>query len=117
MNELPPSYWFAHATSHEEADVVIVGAGLVGASTAWWAARAGRRVVVLEAQRVGAGATGRSTGFLATGGLRPFNRLAERVGEERALRLWELSQENLGLLRRELLTAGRVDCGWRPEGS
>ena len=56
MNELPPSYWFAHATSHEEADVVIVGAGLVGASTAWWAARAGYRVIVLEAQRVAAGA-------------------------------------------------------------
>ena len=115
--ELPPSYWFSRSTTREEADVVIVGAGIVGASTAWWAARAGRRVVVIEAQRVAAGATGRSTGFLVTGALRPFTTLARRVGEERALRLWELSHENLSLLRREVLNAARIDCGWRPEGS
>jgi glycine/D-amino acid oxidase-like deaminating enzyme len=115
--ELPPSYWFARSTSREEVDVAIVGAGIVGASTAWWAARAGRRVVVLEGQRVAAGATGRSTGFLVTGGLQPLASIADAVGEERALRLWELSQENLRLLRRELLDPSAVDCGWRVEGS
>jgi gamma-glutamylputrescine oxidase len=115
--ELPPSYWFSRSTTREEADLVIVGAGIVGVSTAWWAARAGRRVIVIEAQRVAAGATGRSTGFLITGALRPFTTLARRVGEERALRLWELSHENLSLLRREVLNAGRIDCGWRVEGS
>lgn len=113
MNELPPSYWFARSTTLEEADLVVVGAGLVGAATAWWAARAGRRVMVLESERVAAGATGRSTGFLATGSVQPFTSLLERVGEPRALRLWELSQENLALLRREVLNTGRVDCGWR----
>jgi glycine/D-amino acid oxidase-like deaminating enzyme len=117
LSELPSSYWFSRSTTREEADVVVVGAGFVGASTAWWARRAGRRVLVLDAQRVAAGATGRSTGFLVTGGPQPFARLAGKVGEERALRLWELSQENLGLLRRELLTPARVECGWRPEGS
>jgi len=95
----------------------VVGAGIVGASTAWWAMRAGRRVVVLEAERVAAGATGRSTGFLATGSLRPFTSLARAVGEERALRLWELTHENLTLLRREVLAAGRIDCGWHADGS
>ncbi len=117
MLDLPPSYWLAHATTREEADVVVVGAGIVGAATAWWAARAGRRVVVLDAQRVGAGTSGRSTGFLVTGGVQPFARLASRVGEERALRFWELSRENLSLLRREVLASGRVDCDWRPDGS
>jgi glycine/D-amino acid oxidase-like deaminating enzyme len=96
---------------------VVVGAGLVGAATAWWAARAGRRVLVLEADRVAAGATGRSTGFLATGSVQPFSTLVERVGEARAVRLWELTQENLGLLRREVLNPGRIDCGWRREES
>jgi gamma-glutamylputrescine oxidase len=117
VSELPPSYWFSRATTREEADLVVVGAGIVGAATAWWAARAGRRVVVLEAQRVAAGSTGRSTGFLASGGLQPFSLLAERVGEARALKLWELTAENLALLRREVLTAGRVQCGWRAEES
>ncbi len=117
MIELPPSYWFSRSTTREECDVAIVGAGILGAATAWWAARAGRRVVVLEGQRVAAGATGRSTGFLVTGGLQPLAPIADVVGEERALRLWELSQENLRLLRREILDPGEVDCGWRVEGS
>lgn len=117
QDDLAPSYWLAHRATVEHADLVVLGAGIVGASTAWWAARNGRRALVLEARRVAAGATGRSTGFLVTGGLEPFTRLAAAVGEERALKLWELSQKSLGLLRRELLTPGLLDCGWRAEGS
>jgi hypothetical protein len=36
LTELPPSYWFSRSTTREEADLVVVGAGLVGVSTAWW---------------------------------------------------------------------------------
>jgi gamma-glutamylputrescine oxidase len=117
VNEPVPSYWFSRSASREEADLVVVGAGIVGVSTAWWATRVGRRVLLLEAQRVAAGSSGRNIGFLVTGGLVPFVRVAASVGEERALRLWEMSQESLGLLRRELLNHGQVECGWRPEGS
>jgi sarcosine oxidase subunit beta len=46
------------------ADVVIVGAGVQGASLAFHLARRGARVLVLERSSVGAGATGRSSGFV-----------------------------------------------------
>jgi len=46
------------------ADVVVVGAGVQGASTALHLARRGVKVVVLERSSVGAGATGRSSGFV-----------------------------------------------------
>lgn len=48
----------------ETADVVVVGAGVQGASLAFHLARRGARVLVLERESVAAGATGRSSGFV-----------------------------------------------------
>jgi sarcosine oxidase subunit beta len=48
----------------ETADVVIVGAGVQGASLAFHLARRGQRVIVLERSSIAAGATGRSSGFV-----------------------------------------------------
>jgi len=48
----------------ETADVIVVGAGVQGASLAFHLARRGARVLVLEREAVAAGATGRSSGFV-----------------------------------------------------
>jgi glycine/D-amino acid oxidase-like deaminating enzyme len=48
----------------ESADVVVIGAGIHGASTAFHLARRGARVTVLDAHTAGSGATGRSNGFV-----------------------------------------------------
>jgi sarcosine oxidase subunit beta len=48
----------------ETADVIIVGAGVQGASLAFHLAGRGQRVIVLERSAVAAGATGRSSGFV-----------------------------------------------------
>ncbi|WP_273888430.1 glycine oxidase ThiO [Rubrobacter naiadicus] len=47
------------------ADVVVVGGGVVGCSVAYHAARRGARVVLLEAETVGSGASGAAAGMLA----------------------------------------------------
>jgi glycine/D-amino acid oxidase-like deaminating enzyme len=47
------------------ADIVVAGGGLTGISTALLLARQGRRVVVVEARRVGAGTTGNTTAKLS----------------------------------------------------
>ncbi len=47
-----------------EVDVAIIGAGITGITTAYNLARAGKRVAVLEALKVGSGTTGSSTGNL-----------------------------------------------------
>ena len=44
--------------------VIVVGAGLVGTSTAYFAAREGMKVTVLEQQHVAYGASGRNPGFV-----------------------------------------------------
>jgi glycine oxidase len=47
------------------ADIAVVGGGLIGLSIAWRLARAGRSVVVLERETIGAGASLAATGMLA----------------------------------------------------
>jgi glycine/D-amino acid oxidase-like deaminating enzyme len=49
---------------HDDADVIVVGAGVVGCALAWFLARAGLAVTVLEAQAVGTGASGRNSGLV-----------------------------------------------------
>ena len=48
----------------ETADVIVVGAGVQGASLAFHLTQRGARVLVLEREAVAAGATGRSSGFV-----------------------------------------------------
>jgi sarcosine oxidase subunit beta len=57
----PPAYLAAMA---ETADVIIVGAGVHGASLAFHLAERGMRPLVLEKDTVAAGATGRSSGLV-----------------------------------------------------
>ncbi len=74
-------------------DVVVVGAGIVGAAVAVRLARQGMRVAVLEAQQVAGGATGRSAGLLLTGMPGHYRWAVQSFGRETARALWELSVE------------------------
>ncbi len=74
-------------------DVVVVGAGIVGAAVAARLARQGLQVAVLEAQQVAGGATGRSAGLLLTGMPGHYAWAVQSFGRETARALWELSVE------------------------
>ena len=69
-------------------DVAIIGAGVAGLSTALHLAERGVGVVVLEAEDVGSGATGKSGGLLAPDMIRHTPSDIERLlGNERGARL------------------------------
>jgi glycine/D-amino acid oxidase-like deaminating enzyme/nitrite reductase/ring-hydroxylating ferredoxin subunit len=59
--DLPDSEVLPSLEADAECDVVVVGGGIAGLATAWYAALGGRSVILLEAHRVGSGVTGHTT--------------------------------------------------------
>jgi glycine/D-amino acid oxidase-like deaminating enzyme len=98
-----------------EADLVVVGGGLTGLWSALQAAEEGKRVVLLEAERIAFGASGRNGGFCAaslTHGVE--NGLARWPGEVPALE--RMARENLDGMRADVARLG-IDCGWEDTGT
>ncbi|NKY84032.1 FAD-binding oxidoreductase [Nocardia veterana] len=98
------------------ADLVIVGGGLAGLAAAYYAASADPdlTIVVLEAEFVGAGATGRSTGIVSPGLSIPLPWLRRRLGDRVTAEAFDASQHGVDRLR-EIVTTERIDCDARDE--
>ena len=90
-------------------DVCVVGAGITGCSAALHLAERGYTVAVLEAERVGWGASGRSGGQKLHGFGCEMSVLRRQLGEADARRLWDMSLEAVALLD-ELVERHGIDC-------
>ncbi len=105
----PPRPALAGATT---ADVCVIGAGYTGLSTALHLAKKGRSVVVLEANRVGWGASGRNGGQLHSGQRRDQKTLENWYGETCARLLFDLAEEAKRTVE-DLIASHAIDCDWR----
>jgi gamma-glutamylputrescine oxidase len=117
--QYPASYYAATATPLNpfpeakgaiSCDVCVVGGGYSGLSAALHLAQAGYDVVLLDAQRVGFGASGRNGGQVGTGQRIGQDDLEGLVDLAQARALWNLSLESVGLVR-DLITTHDL-CGW-----
>lgn len=93
----------------EDADVAVVGGGLAGLTAALELARAGRSVIVLEAERVGWGASGRNGGFVGPGYATSHANITCMVGAERARDLHRLSIEGVQIVEHNLKALAATD--------
>lgn len=100
---------------HASADVIVIGGGIVGVSAAYWLARAGVRVTLLERSALAASATGRNGGFLTVGAAEPYPVAVRRWGHETAKAIWQLTYNNRDLLREVIATEG-IACDYREPG-
>ena len=90
-------------------DVCVVGAGIAGCAAALELAERGYGVVLLEAEQVGWGASGRSGGQAIFGYGTSQASLAAQVGIEPARRMWDVSIEALDWVRDRVGRHG-IDC-------
>jgi gamma-glutamylputrescine oxidase len=106
--EYPASYYAATATpldrfpvlkGQHRADVCVVGGGYTGLSAALHLAQKGFDVVLLEAHRVGFGASGRNGGQVGSGQRQDQVWLEKVAGKENAHRLWDLAEEAKTLVK------------------
>lgn len=92
-----------------EADVCIVGGGYTGLSAALELGRRNYDVVVLEAHRVGSGASGRNGGVLGMGQRKDQLELESWLGADAARKLWRIACDANDLVRDRIAEFG-IDC-------
>ncbi|HWE06387.1 MAG TPA: FAD-binding oxidoreductase [Rhizomicrobium sp.] len=119
MPEQQPQGYYAASVSPEPprpalngrrtCDICVVGGGYTGLSAALHAAVTGARVVLLEAQCVGFGASGRNGGQIHTGLRKVQSELEAWLGPMHARDLWSLSEEAKALLR-ALVARHEIAC-------
>ncbi|MDQ3932318.1 MAG: FAD-dependent oxidoreductase [Actinomycetota bacterium] len=81
------------------ADVIVVGAGITGLTTALLLKEAGARVVVIEAERLGHGTTGGTTGKVTSQHGLLYADLIEQKGEDAARAYAEANENALSLVQ------------------
>ena len=125
INDRPGQYpdsWYA-ATAHPplglsalagdtRADICVVGAGYTGLSAALHLAQRGYDVTVLEAQRVGFGASGRNGGQVGSGQRIGQQALEAMVGPDDAAKLWDIGEAAKAKVK-SLIATHAIDCDWR----
>src|SRR4051812_7137607 len=111
------SYWNATAASPAfptlegalEADVAVIGGGIVGITTARALKDLGVRVVVVEARRVGREVTGRSTAKVTSQHTLAYSTLEKKFGADKARFYGEVQEEAIRIIRRFALAHG-IEC-------
>ena len=120
--EYPASFYAATANAVLDApalqgdlhaDVCVVGGGFTGLSTALHLAQQGKSVALVEANRIGWGASGRNGGQVGSGQrLDPLD-MQRMLGAETARKLWDLAFEATELVR-ALIAEHQIACDYRP---
>jgi gamma-glutamylputrescine oxidase len=95
-----------------EVDICVIGGGLTGVSTALNLSESGYTVILLEARRIGHGASGRNGGQLVNGYSCDMQRIRTQVGLEASKTFWNMGLEALAEVDARI-TRHAIECDRR----
>jgi glycine/D-amino acid oxidase-like deaminating enzyme len=129
MNETAPRPLWSEAVSFHvstrakleqdiEADVAIIGAGFTGLWTAYYLRQQAPelKVVIIDANQVGFGASGRNGGWCSSLFPASFNKLAKSFGVDQARKMYAAMVHNITEIAR-VIDIEKIDCDWTHGGT
>lgn len=114
----PDSYYVATAVGihdhpqlegAQRADVCVIGGGFTGLSAAVNLAEQGLDVILLEAERIGYGASGRNGGLIGSGQRKDALEMEQLLGYERSKTFWDFAEAAKTEIR-ERVARHDIDC-------
>ena len=93
-------------------DVIVIGAGMAGLLTAYFLQKEGRDVLVLEANEIASGQTGRTTAKITSQHGLKYAKLIKQVGKKRALLYAHANEQAISEYER-LVRELDIDCNFR----
>ncbi len=114
----PDSYYAATAVGMHEhpslqeslrADVCVIGGGFTGLSAALNLAEQGLDVVLLEAERIGFGASGRNGGLIGSGQRKDVLEMEAQFGLQRSRQFWQFAEDAKQEIR-DRVQEHAIDC-------
>jgi gamma-glutamylputrescine oxidase len=116
-------YWFKQKKPPRQplrgavsSEVAVVGGGIAGLTCAQVLAEQGVEVIVVEQAFCGAGASGRSSGFMTPDSELELSDLVSSYGETNGQALWEFATSGLERIRRTI-HALTIDCDYQVQDS
>ncbi|MDU9051630.1 MAG: FAD-binding oxidoreductase, partial [Clostridioides difficile] len=121
MNE---SYWFLNLSPKEynklgeniKTDCLIVGGGITGLTTAYLLAKEGKKVVLVEADKIGYGTSGRNTGKVTCQHDIFYSKIEKKYGLDKAKSYYNANNEALNLVE-QIIEENNIKCDFKRETS
>lgn len=99
-----------------KADVVIVGGGMMGLSAAYALHKQGLKPIIVERDFCGAGASGKTSGFITPDSEIELSSLLATYGPEKAKRIWEFVLSGVSAIR-ATIEHYAIDCDYQVQDS
>ncbi|WNB93965.1 FAD-dependent oxidoreductase [Bacillus sp. NEB1478] len=104
---------YQSVTRNEESEVVVVGAGISGITTAYLLAKEGRKVILIDAGKIMNGTTGHTTAKITSQHGLIYSKLITHLGIDRAKKYYQ-SNEFAGRFIHDLVKEKNIHCNYEP---